>query len=110
MSAKAIAAVAEARKHLGEPNKFLGATPGGFDCCGLVYYCYKKAGVNLPRNIGDLINCGKPVSKADLKTGDLVFPNNGYVGLYTQNGKFIHVFDVVKEVDVYDFYTGRRVA
>ena len=52
MSAKAIAAVAEARKHLGEPNKFLGDAPGGFDCCGLVYYCYKKAGVNLPRNIG----------------------------------------------------------
>ena len=109
MSAQAIAAVAEARKHLGEPHKYGGSSPGGFDCGGLVQYCYKKAGVKLPRNIGDLINCGKPVSQADLKTGDLVFPTNGYVGLYTQNGKFIHVFDVVKEVNVYQFYTGRRV-
>ena len=110
MSDKAKAAVDEARKHLGEPYQFLGATPGGFDCGGLIQYCYKKAGVNLPRYIGDLVNCGKPVSQANLQIGDLVFPNNNYVGLYSGNGNFIHVFDVIKEVKVYGFYTGRRVA
>ena len=81
----------------------------GFDCCGLVQNCYKKAGFSLPGTFGELINCGKPVSQANLKTGDIVFPNSGHIGLYTENGKFIHVFDVVKEYNVYAFYT-RRVA
>ena len=113
MSAKAKAAVAEARKHLGEPYVYGGAAPGGFDCSGLVQYCYKTVGINLPRTTSEQINFGKSISQANLKTGDLVFPSSGHVGLYTENGKFIHApktGDVVKEANVYSFYTARRVA
>ena len=113
MSAKAKAAVAEARKHIGEPYVYGGAAPGGFDCSGLVQYCYKKAGVSLPRTTGDLIKCGTSVSQANLKIGDLVFPSKGHVGLYSGNGKFIHAphtGDHVKEANVYAFVAGRRVA
>ena len=70
-------------------------------------------GVNLPRTTGELINAGVSVSQGNLQMGDLVFPSSGHVGLYTENGKFIHAphsGEVVKEVNVYAFYAGRRVA
>ena len=113
MSVTAQAAVNEARKHLGTPYVYGGAAPGGFDCSGLVQYCYKVAGVTLPRTTSEQINAGTSVSQASLQVGDLVFPSSGHVGLYTGNGKFIHApktGDVVKEANVYAFYAGRRVA
>ena len=113
MSFTAQAAVNEARKHLGTPYVYGGAAPGGFDCSGLVQYCYKVAGVTLPRTTSEQINAGTSVSQASLQVGDLVFPSSGHVGLYTGNGKFIHApktGDVVKEANVYAFYAGRRVA
>ena len=90
-----------------------GSRPGGFDCSGLVQYCYKKVGVDLPRTTSELINRGKNVVQANLKVGDLVFPSSGHVGLYVGNGNFIHApkrGDVVKISSVYSFYAGRRVA
>ena len=113
MSQKAKAAVAEAKKYLGVPYKWGGTTPKGFDCSGLVQYCYKKVGVSLPRTTYDQINRGKAVSQKDLKVGDLVFPHTGHVGLYVGDGKIIHApktGDVVKISSIWAFYTGRRVA
>ena len=113
MSAKAQAAVAEARRHLGTPYKWGGDSPGGFDCSGLVQYCYKVVGVSLPRTTSQQINKGKSISQDNLQVGDLVFPNSGHVGLYVGDGKFIHApkaGDVVKISSVYSFYAGRRVA
>ena len=113
MSAKAKAAVAEAKKHLGTRYVWGGAAPGGFDCSGLVQYCYKKAGVSLPRTTYDMINCGKSVKQSNLKVGDLVFPHTGHVGLYVGNGQMIHApqtGDVVKISSITKFYAGRRVA
>ena len=113
MSAIAQAAVAEARRHLGTPYVYGGSLPGGFDSPGFVQYCYKVAGVNLPRTTEEQIKCGTAVTLADLAFGDLIFPTTGLVGLYTENGKFIHspkVGDVVKETSVFAFVAGRRVA
>ncbi len=114
MSATAQAAVNEARKHFGVQYLYGGADPKeGFDCSGLVYYCYGCVGVNLPRTTGGQIKAGTAVSQNNLQVGDLVFPSNGHVGLYTGNGNFIHApqsGDVVKEVKLYGFFAGRRVA
>ena len=113
MSSKAQAAVAEARKYLGVRYVWGGTSPNGFDCSGLVQYCYKKVGVNLPRTTYQQINVGKHVSRNNLKAGDLVFPHTGHVGIYTSNGKIIHApktGDVVKESNIWAFYTARRVA
>ena len=99
MSQKAKAAVAEAKKHLGTKYVWGGAAPGGFDCSGLVQYCYNKVGVSLPRTTYDQINRGKAVSRKNLQPGDLVFPHTGHVGLYVGNGQMIHApqtGDVVK--------------
>ena len=113
MSQKAKAAVAEAKKHLGTKYVWGGAAPGGFDCSGLVQYCYNKVGVSLPRTTYDQINRGKAVSRKNLQPGDLVFPHTGHVGIYTGNGKMIHApktGDVVKISAITKFYAGRRVA
>ena len=113
MSTTAQRAVAEARKYIGTPYVYGGSSPSGFDCSGLVQYCYKQVGVSLPRTTSEQINAGSSVTQANLKVGDLVFPSSGHVGLYSGNGKFIHAphtGDVVKEANVYAFYAGRRVA
>ena len=113
MSEKARAAVAEARKAYGIGRLAIDYNPYIFDCSGLVQYCYKKVGVNLPRTTQDQINSGKAVSQKNLRIGDLVFPNPKYVGLYTGYNKMIHAPKIgapIKESNIYAFYTARRVA
>ena len=116
MSQKAQAAVAEARKHILGYNIDPGYnrnSPNRFDCSSFVQYCYRMVGIDLPRTTYDQIKCGKAVSQNNLKVGDLVFPNIGLVGLYTGNGKMIYIDnkrDVIKESNIWAFYTARRVA
>jgi len=113
MSAKAKAAVAEAKKHLGKKYVWGGSGPNVFDCSGLVQYSYKKVGVSLPRTTYDMINCGKGVKRSNLQVGDLVFPHTGHVGLFVGDGKMIHAphtGDVVKISSITKFYAARRVA
>ena len=113
MSDKAKAAVEEAKKLLGTPVKWGGSNPSGFDCAGLVQYCYRQVGVDLPRTSSEQINIGEPITQTNLEIGDLVFPKPLKVGLYIGNGKFIHankVGDVVKISNISSFYAGRRVA
>ena len=69
----------------------------GFDCSGLVYYCYGQYGYKLARTAGrQYSNHGTKVAKSDLRAGDLVFfsSDGGYsvthVGIYLGDGQFVH--------------------
>ena len=68
----------------------------GFDCSGLVYYCYGQFGYKLARTASkQYANHGTSVAKSDLRAGDLVFfssSGNGvtHVGIYIGNGDFVH--------------------
>jgi len=67
----------------------------GFDCSGLVYYCYGKFGFTLKRTANDQMNNnGTAVSRNNLQVGDLVFFGNGsyanHVGIYIGNNNFVH--------------------
>jgi cell wall-associated NlpC family hydrolase len=95
--------IAIARKYLGIPYVYGAADPKvGFDCSGLVMYCYAQIGIQLPHYSGYQQNMGVPVPMNALIPGDLVFmgyPVSYHVALYAGGGQVIeapHTGDVVK--------------
>jgi murein DD-endopeptidase len=58
---------------IGQPYRYGGAAPGGFDCSGLVTYAAENAGFRVPRTAAEQMEIGQPVARSDLQAGDLVF-------------------------------------
>jgi cell wall-associated NlpC family hydrolase len=86
-----------ARSQIGVPYRAAGQSPDrGFDCSGFVQWVYARHGVRLPRRTDDQLHTGRPVSKSDLRSGDLVFfmPSSRsaslHVGIFDGHGGFIH--------------------
>jgi cell wall-associated NlpC family hydrolase len=84
-----------AQSMAGSPYRYGGATPSGFDCSGLVYYSYRKAGIPVPRTTREQYGYSERIALSDIHRGDLLFfrlSSRGisHVGIYTGNGKFIH--------------------
>lgn len=79
---------------LGQPYRFGGSTPGGFDCSGLVVYAASGAGVRVPRTAVEQLDSGTPVRRGDLRMGDLIFMHlkhkELHVGIALDNTRFIH--------------------
>lgn len=97
-AAKGLAAVAAARTVLGQPYRSGGESvaEGGFDCSGLTYFAWNKAGVVLPRSSTGQYAGTTRITKAALRPGDLVFYSASgprgrvsHVALYAGNGKLI---------------------
>ena len=101
---------------LGVPYVWGGASPGGFDCSGLIMWAFAQVGVSLPHNAAAQYGVGAPVDRASLQPGDLVFFNGlGHVGIYIGGGQYVHAphtGDVVKvsSMDRSDYVGARRVA
>lgn len=111
---------AEVTSHLGTPYVWGGTTPDGFDCSGLMQFCYREAlGIELPRVSYEQQYVGEPVEFDDLMFGDLLFfsePGRGthHVAMYLGDGFYIHAprtGDVVKitGMDEYTPTFARRV-
>lgn len=80
---------------VGTPYRYGGSTPRGFDCSGLVYYSYSKAGIRVPRTTLSQLNNSMRVPVQQLQPGDLLFFKldrrpASHVGIYAGNGQFIH--------------------
>ena len=88
---------------VGAPYRYGGSTPRGFDCSGLVYYSYRKAGIHVPRSTQSQLHNSLRVPMQQLQTGDLLFfkldrKPVSHVGIYAGNGQFIHAPSKGKKV------------
>jgi murein DD-endopeptidase len=89
-------AAAHAAKMVGKPYRYGGASPAsGFDCSGLVQYSYKQAGAFVPRTTDDQRRRSRPIRRAELRRGDLLFfdqegRKNSHVGIYLGANRFVH--------------------
>ena|GEM_PF-1544866 len=84
-----------AKKMLGVPYRWGGTTPAGFDCSGLVYYAYRKVGLNPPRTTWDQYQRVRRVDPSNLRVGDLLFFRLGngrvsHVAIYLGQNQFVH--------------------
>lgn len=79
----------------GSRYRSAGTSRGGFDCSGFTRYVFAKYGVSLPHSSAAQAGLGKPVSRAELRPGDLVFFHTyrsgiSHVGIYIGDGRFVH--------------------
>jgi murein DD-endopeptidase len=109
-SAIAAQAAATAKSMVGTPYRWGGDSPRGFDCSGLVHYSYGRAGAAVPRTSQQLFSAARPVSLGDVRTGDLVFFRVGgkvsHVGIYLDDGRFVHAPSSGKRVEVASLENG----
>ena len=98
--------VAYAKKFLGVPYVYGGASPSGFDCSGFTMYVYDHFGISMRHGaqaqakLGEVVNADKSSKSSllnNLEVGDLVFfldyetmDEIGHCGIYIGNGEFIH--------------------
>jgi peptidoglycan DL-endopeptidase CwlO len=101
-----------ALRYLGVPYVYGGASPGGFDCSGLVMYVYAQLGISLPHYTVAQWDATEPISSP--APGDLVFFDGlGHVGIYIGNGEFVdapHTGSVVRidHLSGFGSYDGAR--
>jgi len=90
------AVVSYALSLAGAPYRFGKDSPEeGFDCSGFVRHVYQHQGIALPRTARAMAEALPPISGDTMLAGDLLFFDIGgrpysHVGIYLQQGQFIH--------------------
>ncbi len=105
-SGKAAIAVRVACAQIGKPYVWAAVGPSSFDCSGLMVYAWGKAGVRLRHFTGWQWQDATPITRSQLRPGDLVFfypPTHHHVGMYIGGGWMVnapHTGDVVREARI----------
>ena len=83
-------------QYVGYPYVYGGnSLTGGIDCSGFAQQILAKFGVSLPRTSREQANCGRGISSAEMRPGDLIFyAGSGgtinHVAIYIGNGQVCH--------------------
>lgn len=81
---------------VGKPYRYGGHHPNqGFDCSGLVYYSFRRAGLDVPRSTASQRRSTGKVTLSHAARGDLLFFNqegkySSHVGIYLGGDRFVH--------------------
>ena len=95
---------------IGTPYRYGRSDKKGTDCSGFVRNVFKPlCGEDLPRSAAGISKIIQPKPISELTEGDLVFFNyrgrtNSHVGIYLQNGWFVHA-STVRGVTLNNLYT-----
>ncbi len=111
--------IATAKSYRGVRYSYGSASRGGTDCSGFILQVYRAAGVKLPHSSSEQAGYGKPVSRGNLKPGDLLFFHTvrgtriSHVAIYLGKNQFIHASSGGGRVQVnslnQDYYHNRFV-
>jgi cell wall-associated NlpC family hydrolase len=97
-------AAAVAQKMVGTRYRYGGESPAGFDCSGLAYYAYQRAGLTIPRNSAAQQHAAKTIDLSKAAVGDLLFFNTGWnrhhVAIYLGDRRFVHAPSKGKKVSI----------
>src|SRR3954465_2379149 len=107
---------------IGTPYRFAGSSKKGIDCSGFTKQLYSQVfNLDIKRNSRDIFSMVSPVSKDELKEGDLVFfkihsRSISHIGIYLGNDRFAHASSKGVAISSLDdayysryFYKGGRV-
>jgi cell wall-associated NlpC family hydrolase len=81
---------------IGQPYRYGGDGPQGFDCSGLALYVHQQLGIAVPRTAVLQRQQAVALDRSELRAGDLVFFTMGarllvdHVGIYVGDGRFVH--------------------
>jgi cell wall-associated NlpC family hydrolase len=81
--------VEEARAYLGCPYEWGGLTEKGIDCSGLIHMAYRRLGRLVPRDADQQEAAGTPVSRDELRRGDLVCYGD-HIAFWLGDGRILH--------------------
>ncbi|MEU7199816.1 C40 family peptidase [Streptomyces sp. NPDC045470] len=89
-------AIRWAMAQIGKPYAWGGNGPSAFDCSGLVQQAYQRAGISLPRVADAQYRAAEPITRSQLRRGDLVFwstdgSSSGvhHVAIYLGGGQYL---------------------
>jgi peptidoglycan DL-endopeptidase CwlO len=109
-------AVQVALAQIGDPYVWAAAGPDAFDCSGLTSYAYAAAGVSLPHSSVGQMSYGTPVSRSQVRAGDLLFFYSPvhHVGIAISNSQMVHASTYgvpvqVASIDSSPFTAARRL-
>ena len=105
--------VDSAKRYLGLPYVWAGASAYGYDCSGLMYAVYRNHGILIPRDSFVQATYGTPVKRSNLQPGDLMFfaYNGGtgkvyHVSMYVGDGKMIHAPNSSRKIEIISINAG----
>lgn len=73
VSARVVGAKDTAMRQRGDAYAYGAAGPDRFDCSGLVFYSFRRAGFPVPRTSGAQAGFTRRIAKKDMRAGDLMF-------------------------------------